>query len=239
MFGTGSRMQPYIMLSIFCCKQSLYLSQQMNVQMDTDGYCISMVHWWETGFGLFVCVCLSECTTSCTASSVCWVRSPPPLSLCFLAPWITQNALLPGSLEVCWVCLHAHRESEREREERERERGREGKRRKEDKVEIMSVHVYMAVSVRVHLMFVCAANGGVGEEKKKKKSTWPADKAAFSKYSNKKKTKEKQPTRIYPCPRTSSTLRLQKTEPTLETTRAPLALTGSPDNDKSDWLEWH
>ena len=83
-------------------------------------------------------------------------------------------------------------------------------------------------------MFVCAANG-VGEEKKKNlpdlltKQHFPNTATR-----KKKKKKEKQPTRIYPCPRTSSTLRLQKTEPTLETTRAPLALTGSPDNDKSD-----
>ncbi len=27
--------------SMFCSKHSLYLSQQMNVQMDTDGYCIA------------------------------------------------------------------------------------------------------------------------------------------------------------------------------------------------------
>ena len=128
MFGNREQRAVQLFDSIFCRKQSLYLSQQMNVQMDTDGYCISMVQRWETGF-----VCVSE-------HQVCVVILfeffPPFLSLFLLAPWITQNAFTPwqpGGL----LSLPSHTE-------RERERGR-----KEDKAEIMSVHVCVCVCVCV------------------------------------------------------------------------------------------
>lgn len=40
--------------SYFAANRACIFSQQINVEMDTDGYCISVV---QTGFG-FVCVCV-------------------------------------------------------------------------------------------------------------------------------------------------------------------------------------
>lgn len=121
--------------SIFCCKHRLYLSQQMNVQMDTDGYL--QLHG-SVARGWIWCVCVILCVQNHAQHQVCFVFwdffSPPllfplpprtldyPECLCSLAAW--------RSAEFAFV----HQE-------------REGKRRKEDKAEIMSVCVHVAVSV--------------------------------------------------------------------------------------------
>lgn len=109
---------------------------------------------------------------------------------CLLSPMITQNAFTPWQP---WglLSLLSHTRG-----------GRAGG----DKAEIMGVRV--CVCVFVHSVFVCAGKGELGEGKKK--STWPADRAVFSKIhqqeekkktrgkNNKPKKTEKQPTSIYP-----------------------------------------
>lgn len=87
--------------SIFCCKHRLYLSQQMNVQMDTDGYL--QLHGSVAG-GWIWCVCLFLCVQNHALHQVCFVFwdffspfIPSPSS----HPGLPRMPFHPGSLEVC------------------------------------------------------------------------------------------------------------------------------------------
>lgn len=150
--------------SIFCCKHRLYLSQQMNVQMDTDGYL--QLHGSVAG-GWIWCVCLFLCVQNHALHQVCFVFwdffspfIPSPSS----HPGLPRMPFHPGSLEVCWVCLRAPREG-----------GKEEKRGQSRDYEC----VCACGSECVSALNVCGGKRRTGGGRRRG-STWPADKAAFS-----------------------------------------------------------
>lgn len=153
--------------SIFCCKHRLYLSQQMNVQMDTDGYL--QLHGSVAG-GWIWCVCLFLCVQNHALHQVCfvfWDFFLPFYSLSLLAPWITQNAFppwQPGGLLSLPSCT---------------ERGRErGEKRTKQRLWVC-VCVCACGSECVSALNVCGGKRRTGGGRRRG-STWPADKAAFS-----------------------------------------------------------
>lgn len=141
-------------------------------QMDTVSQCFSSERL--DLICVCVCVCVLVYNTMHSIKCVLWFVSFTPFFLSFFShPGLPR--MQPGGL----LSLPEFAFTSK----RGRERGE--KRTKQRLWVCMCVRV--AVSVWVHLMFVCVGKGELGEEKKKKKSTWPADKAAFSKYSNKEK----------------------------------------------------
>lgn len=112
----------------------LCFSQQMRVQMDADGYCVSMVQWWETGFSLFACICARVCVFSVydIMHSIKCVLLVFPFSF----PLPSRTLDYPE----CLSSLAAWRSAEFASTQRERRR-EGGRERKEDKAEIMSVCV--------------------------------------------------------------------------------------------------
>lgn len=135
--------------SIFCCKHRLYLSQQMNVQMDTDGYL--QLHGSVAG-GWIWCVCLCFCVYKIMHCIKCVLFFGIFSPLLFPLP--------PRTLDYpeCLSTLAAWRSAEFAFVHRERE----GKRRKEDKAEIMSVCVCACGSECVSALNVCGGKRRTG-----------------------------------------------------------------------------
>lgn len=163
----------------------------MNVQQEAELWgalfaARTQTHTFSDGHWPILCLCGSEVEAGCFMSRfvrsrargvegvLWWWKSHHvfTFTLAFSHPWLPRMPLLPGSLEVCWVCFHTQ--------------GADG--RGETKLRLW---VWGCV-------FVCLCTRCLSVQEKEnwgrgKKSTWPADRAVFSKIhqQEEKKTRGK------------------------------------------------